>query len=293
MSFDSVPVRRAIIGAILRHQRGKAGYTLDDAARVLDCDRSKISRIETGQRGIRTLDLRELLAEYHTPPRRAGTADLHHRPSPAGLVAGLPGCHTGRSRRPGSTGATRLPDPHLRAAPGARTLPDPRVRARPRRSKPRPRITARTPASRRRHQRPAAHAHAAAATRHPRCPRRSRAPPDRGQSRHHPRATPPPFPVRTARSQRPAERHAPGTPVLSREPPDDRQRAADGADVRIHARPGRRPPRRDNRAHHTDPRQNTHHHPARVPNPAPPRTPAQASRQLIQQAAAGQAQGAT
>jgi hypothetical protein len=40
------------------------GYTLDDAARVLECDRSKISRIETGQRGIRAKELRELFAEY-------------------------------------------------------------------------------------------------------------------------------------------------------------------------------------------------------------------------------------
>jgi Domain of unknown function (DUF5753)/Helix-turn-helix domain len=40
------------------------GYTLDDAARVLECDRSKVSRIETGQRGIRRKELRELLTEY-------------------------------------------------------------------------------------------------------------------------------------------------------------------------------------------------------------------------------------
>jgi transcriptional regulator with XRE-family HTH domain len=40
------------------------GYALEDAARVLECDRSKISRIETGQRGIRPKELRELLAEY-------------------------------------------------------------------------------------------------------------------------------------------------------------------------------------------------------------------------------------
>jgi hypothetical protein len=33
-------------------------------ARVLEGDRSKISRIETGQRGIRGKELRELLAEY-------------------------------------------------------------------------------------------------------------------------------------------------------------------------------------------------------------------------------------
>ena len=30
----------------------------------VDCDRSKISRIETGQRGIRNRELRELLTEY-------------------------------------------------------------------------------------------------------------------------------------------------------------------------------------------------------------------------------------
>jgi len=43
------------------------GYALEDAARVLECDRSKISRIETGQRGIRAKELRELLAEYGVP----------------------------------------------------------------------------------------------------------------------------------------------------------------------------------------------------------------------------------
>jgi hypothetical protein len=45
------------------------GYALEDAARVLECDRSKISRIETGQRGIRPKELRELLTEYAVPDR--------------------------------------------------------------------------------------------------------------------------------------------------------------------------------------------------------------------------------
>jgi hypothetical protein len=35
---------------------------------VLECDRSKISRIETGQRGIHARELRELLAEYSAGP---------------------------------------------------------------------------------------------------------------------------------------------------------------------------------------------------------------------------------
>jgi transcriptional regulator with XRE-family HTH domain len=58
------PVRRRIVGGALRQYRENLGYTLEDAARFLDCDRSKISRIETGQRGIRGKELRELLAEY-------------------------------------------------------------------------------------------------------------------------------------------------------------------------------------------------------------------------------------
>jgi transcriptional regulator with XRE-family HTH domain len=52
------------VGGALRRYRENLGYTLDDAARVLECDRSKISRIETGQRGIRGKELRELAAEY-------------------------------------------------------------------------------------------------------------------------------------------------------------------------------------------------------------------------------------
>jgi transcriptional regulator with XRE-family HTH domain len=57
-------VRRRLLGAALRRYRESVGYGLDDAARILECDRSKISRIETGQRGIRPKELRELLAEY-------------------------------------------------------------------------------------------------------------------------------------------------------------------------------------------------------------------------------------
>ena len=57
-------VRRRLVGGALRRYRENLGYTLDDVARVLECDRSKISRIETGQRGIRGKELRELFAEY-------------------------------------------------------------------------------------------------------------------------------------------------------------------------------------------------------------------------------------
>ncbi len=60
-------MRRRLVGGALRRYRENVGYALEDAARVLDCDRSKISRIETGQRGIRPKELRELLAEYGAP----------------------------------------------------------------------------------------------------------------------------------------------------------------------------------------------------------------------------------
>jgi transcriptional regulator with XRE-family HTH domain len=62
-------VRRRLVGCALRRYREHMGYALEDAARVLDCDRSKISRIETGQRGIRPKELRELLTEYGVPDR--------------------------------------------------------------------------------------------------------------------------------------------------------------------------------------------------------------------------------
>ncbi len=61
------PVRRRLLGSALREYRENLGYNLDEAARILECDRSKISRIETGERGIRAKELRELLTEYGVP----------------------------------------------------------------------------------------------------------------------------------------------------------------------------------------------------------------------------------
>jgi transcriptional regulator with XRE-family HTH domain len=61
------PVRRRLLGTALREYRESLGFNLDEAARILDCDRSKISRIETGDRGIRPKELRELLTEYGVP----------------------------------------------------------------------------------------------------------------------------------------------------------------------------------------------------------------------------------
>lgn len=57
-------VRRRLVGGALRRYRENLGYTLEDVAQLLQCDRSKISRVENGQRGIRPRELRELLTEY-------------------------------------------------------------------------------------------------------------------------------------------------------------------------------------------------------------------------------------
>jgi transcriptional regulator with XRE-family HTH domain len=57
-------VRRVLVGSALRRHRENTGLTLEDAARILECDRSKISRIETGHRGLTRAELRLLLAEY-------------------------------------------------------------------------------------------------------------------------------------------------------------------------------------------------------------------------------------
>jgi predicted transcriptional regulator len=50
---ETPPVRRRLLGGALRRYRESLGYRLEDAARILECDRSKISRIESGRRGIR------------------------------------------------------------------------------------------------------------------------------------------------------------------------------------------------------------------------------------------------
>jgi transcriptional regulator with XRE-family HTH domain len=74
------PVRRRLLGAALRRYRESLGYALDEAAAILECDRSKISRIETGQRGISAKELRELLSEYGVPAaEQAALLAIAHR----------------------------------------------------------------------------------------------------------------------------------------------------------------------------------------------------------------------
>lgn len=57
-------VRQRRLSRWLKEARGAAGKTIAHAAIELDCAESKISRIEAGQSGIRSLDLRALLDLY-------------------------------------------------------------------------------------------------------------------------------------------------------------------------------------------------------------------------------------
>ena len=70
------PIRRRLVGGALRRYREAAGYPMDDAARVLGCDRSKISRIEIGLRGVRAAELQILLAEYGVRQREQGVLEI-------------------------------------------------------------------------------------------------------------------------------------------------------------------------------------------------------------------------
>lgn len=62
--MPTTTARRRLLGHALREYRQKVGCDMAVAAHVLDCDISKISRIEVGQRGIRSKELKELLTAY-------------------------------------------------------------------------------------------------------------------------------------------------------------------------------------------------------------------------------------
>lgn len=64
MIGDLAPVQFRLAGALLRHHREAARWTLEEAAAELGCDKSKISRIETGHRRPVPGEMHELLAAY-------------------------------------------------------------------------------------------------------------------------------------------------------------------------------------------------------------------------------------
>ena len=64
MAGSDAPVQIRLAGALLRHHREAARWTVHEAAAELGCDASKISRIETGHRRPAPADMRALLAAY-------------------------------------------------------------------------------------------------------------------------------------------------------------------------------------------------------------------------------------
>jgi transcriptional regulator with XRE-family HTH domain len=67
----SPTLRRRQLGMELRRLREGAGVTIDRVASRLECSASKISRIETGQSGATTRDVREMLRVYDVRPDHA------------------------------------------------------------------------------------------------------------------------------------------------------------------------------------------------------------------------------
>jgi transcriptional regulator with XRE-family HTH domain len=69
MVVSSPTVRRRELGALLRGLRADAGLTVEQVAESLLCSPSKISRLETGQRGASPRDIRDLCDLYRVTDR--------------------------------------------------------------------------------------------------------------------------------------------------------------------------------------------------------------------------------
>jgi transcriptional regulator with XRE-family HTH domain len=78
MAMSSPTVRRRELGALLRALRAESGLTVEQVADSLLCSPSKISRLETGQRGASPRDIRDLCDLYRVtdPGQRKHLADL-------------------------------------------------------------------------------------------------------------------------------------------------------------------------------------------------------------------------
>jgi transcriptional regulator with XRE-family HTH domain len=76
---SSPTVRRRELGTALRALRNGAGLTVEQVAQQLECSTSKISRLETGQRGASPRDIRDLCEIY-------GVQDAARREYLAGLA---------------------------------------------------------------------------------------------------------------------------------------------------------------------------------------------------------------
>jgi transcriptional regulator with XRE-family HTH domain len=67
----SPTLRRRQLGQELRRLREAAGTTIDQVAERLNCSASKISRIETGQSGVSSREVRDILAAYQVEGAQA------------------------------------------------------------------------------------------------------------------------------------------------------------------------------------------------------------------------------
>ncbi len=65
-----VPVRQRRVSTELRELRKKAGLTCADVARALGTSITKVSRMETGDRGLYVDNVAAMLGLYHVPARR-------------------------------------------------------------------------------------------------------------------------------------------------------------------------------------------------------------------------------
>ncbi len=69
MTHDLATVEVRLAGALLRHHREAVRWSLEEAAAVLECDTSKVSRIETGHRRPLPSEMLTLLAAYGVADR--------------------------------------------------------------------------------------------------------------------------------------------------------------------------------------------------------------------------------
>src|SRR5690349_6286227 len=67
MAVTGVNMLRMELGNTLRELRNQANLTVAQAAEELDCHPSKISRLESGQRGANPRDVRDLVRLYGFP----------------------------------------------------------------------------------------------------------------------------------------------------------------------------------------------------------------------------------
>jgi transcriptional regulator with XRE-family HTH domain len=66
-------IQRRRLGIALKRAREAAGMTQDEAAVVIDAAASKISRVELGQSGVRSMDLNALLGAYNVSEEEASS----------------------------------------------------------------------------------------------------------------------------------------------------------------------------------------------------------------------------